>query len=287
MKPLPVTASLALLLVSAMTIQLTRRVMAAVAVSFACAFLCGCGTGTGSSGKASVSTQQSGSAQPAAFEVLVDDYGVSLPNLLYLSDNSAFWCLEAAQGRGALDPDFKSILRIDLPKSAYSILTGGDANFSLGSSTGNPRFPGSFLIFNRHSSTLKCIESGTISFSFGTGRESITITFDVEFSDPSSRLTPAPRYHLKGRMRSATACGAQTIATGDPGLQVLGEQCYDAKCSGCHALGAYNNRRGTASDLSERGGELPVSYPGADAVHRDLVIADCEMWPLRVMLNAW
>jgi mono/diheme cytochrome c family protein len=66
-----------------------------------------------------------------------------------------------------------------------------------------------------------------------------------------------------------------------------GKSVYEQSCSACHSLGEYDKSEVNASDLSMRGGELPLVYPGSVSQHRDIGLDDQSIQALRIFLNVW
>ena len=224
----------------------------------------------------------------AVGNIVADDYGITLPNFCYTTDNASFWSVQLAVATGETDPGFKTILRIDLPKSDASLALPSGRIFSLEAGGPYDRFPGTVTVFNGEWSTLKTVETGTLHFSApAQGQGTRTIIFDLGFADYDSAERPVPRYQLKGDFTTEGVPGAQRLTCGGTGDGRGGEALYRDKCSRCHSLGAYLSVGNSVSDLRLRGGELPFCFPGTVPEHQQINLDAASLWRLRVALNAW
>jgi len=238
------------------------RFLAAVALLAAA----GCGKEQAASQNNSLAVlpvPSSGKEVEAIANISADDYGLSLPNLCYTTDNSSFWSVQLAVATGETDPGFKTIIRIDLPKTGAPFVLPSDRTFSLEAGGPYDRFPGSVTVFNGQQSTLKTVETGTIYFSTPTsGQGSRTISFDLGFADYDSGARPVPRYQVRGDFASGGVPGAFRLSCTGTGDGDGGEEIYREKCSRCHSLGAYLTVANSVSDLGLIGGGVALPLPG-------------------------
>jgi hypothetical protein len=90
-------------------------------------------------------------------------------------------------------------MRIDIAKSNGSMPSIGGKTYSLEESAQHEKFPGSFIVLNGDKSSLKKVESGTITFTQdSTPSGDVNGTFDVMLTDYDSTISPTPHYHLMG-----------------------------------------------------------------------------------------
>ena len=115
------------------------------------------------------------------------------------TNNNAFWSVQAAIADTVSDPEFKTILRIDIPKSEDAPLPNlGGRTFAFEESALHDKFPGRVIVFNGKKSVLKKVESGTISFTpDSSAADHVNGSFDVVLIDYDVPTVPAPRYHLR------------------------------------------------------------------------------------------
>lgn len=221
------------------------------------------------------------------FDTAVDEYGLAKPTFLYSTDNPAFWSLQANKGATVNDPELRCVARIDIPKSGNQTMPNlGGKTYSIEACDHMDTFPGSFYLFNTHSSVKKKVEAGVISFKTGsTSTGYVSGSFDVVMTDYDSKLALPPQYHLKGSFGFALGTfGAATPTPSEAYLQ-QGRDTYELNCAGCHMLGEVDTSCGGGSDLSLRGGELALTYPGSIPEHRNLVLDRYAMENLRIFLN--
>jgi len=172
------------------------------------ALLAACGSGAGApeiNTPASTSAAASSNAgQQQAYvnylTVTLDEYGLVQPNFYYSTNNNSFWSIQADVAQNVWDPNFASVIRIDIPKAGDGELPGiGGKTYAIEDNPLYEKFPGSFLVFNGQRSTLKKVEQGTISFTPDTtAADKVNGAFDVVLVDHDSTTIPAPQYHLKG-----------------------------------------------------------------------------------------
>jgi hypothetical protein len=160
--------------------------------------------------------------------------------------------------------------------------------FSIEDNTLYEKFPGVFSVFNGHKSVYKKVEQGTISFTPGSESSGeVNGVFDVSITDYDSKITPPPQYRIKGvfsfQMDSYGAIAPLVTEVYPAG----GKVAYDKLCSGCHNLGEYDTVRKSASNLAQRGCELPLVYPGTFPEHQGISLDLQTMQNLRIFLNAW
>lgn len=135
------------------------------------------------------------------FVTTSDDYGLLTPTFYYSTDNEEFWSIQADIADDVFDQNFRSIMRIQIPKDNGNI-PEMNKTFDLEGSPQYEKFPGVFLIPNGQDSTLKKVEQGTISFEPDSiASEYVKGTFDVILTDYDSDLVPAPQYPIKGVFR--------------------------------------------------------------------------------------
>jgi hypothetical protein len=129
-----------------------------------------------------------------------DDYGLKKANFYYSTNNATFWSIQANIAANVDDINCVSVIRIDIPVSDSTPLP--DITGQTYSIEENPlyvTFPGTFMVFNGEKSTLKKVESGTISFtSDSTVDDIVKGSFDVIMTDYDSTTVPAPQYRLVG-----------------------------------------------------------------------------------------
>jgi hypothetical protein len=158
--------------------------------------------------------------------------------------------------------------------------------FSLEAGADHEQFPGSFYVFNGHKSVLKKVEQGVISFRFSSATD-VSGEYDVILTDYDSRIYPAPEYRLAGSFFYIVGSSGPAFPLPDEIIPLNGEITYDRSCSGCHRLGKYDVVSESASDLSMRGGELPLVYPGATTEHQSVELDLQAMHDIKIFLNAW
>ncbi len=129
-----------------------------------------------------------------------DDYGLKKPNFYYSTNNATFWSIQANIAANVDDINCVSVIRIDIPVSDTTPLPSiGGQTYSIEENALYVTFPGTFMVFNGEKSTLKKVESGTISFtSDSTVDDIVKGSFDVIMTDYDSTTVPAPQYHLVG-----------------------------------------------------------------------------------------
>ncbi|HTG01812.1 MAG TPA: hypothetical protein VK654_14620 [Nitrospirota bacterium] len=167
---------------------------------------CGGGGGGGApQGVASAATTTSQSASDTqhyanSWVVTLDEYGLQKPTFYYSTCNDAFWSIQANIAESVWDPNFKTIMRIDILRSETNGVPNiGGKSYSIEAQGLYEKFPGEFLVFNGQRSVLKKVESGTLSFSPASSLDGDIIgEFDVVLTDYDSPTTPAPQYHLQG-----------------------------------------------------------------------------------------
>ena len=94
--------------------------------------------------------------------------GLFKPNYYYSTNNNAYWSIQADVAENVWDPTFKTVIRIDIPKSDNGVMPSiGGKTFSIEDNPQYEKFPGTFLVFNGEKSTLKKVSQGTITFSPG------------------------------------------------------------------------------------------------------------------------
>lgn len=172
--------------------------------------LTACGGGGGSapaSPEQSTSTGATTTAQPAgetqeyanSWIMTQDDYGLLKPTFYYSTSNEAFWSIQANIAENVWDPNFRTIMRIDILKSGSSVPNIGGKTYSIENYGLYEKFPGDFLVFNGEKSVLKKVESGVISFTPASTLDGDIIgTFDVLLTDYDTDIVPALKYRLQG-----------------------------------------------------------------------------------------
>lgn len=247
--------------------------------------LSACGSGGGGGNGGSVTgVEQS----PINYlTVTSDDYGLMTPNFYYSTDNAAFWSIQANVANDVWDQNFQSIIRIDIPKAGNNVMPDINKTFSIEDNSQYAKFPGTFYVFNGHVAVYKKVEQGTISFSVdSTASNKITGAFDVIVTDYDSKIIPAPQYHLTGVLSFKIGTFGPANPLPAEVYPHQGKEAYDQRCSACHSLGTYDPIQKSASDLSQRGGELPMVYPGAVGEHQGISLDQQTMQYLRIFLNA-
>jgi len=178
--------------------------------------LTACGAGGGRAGTAAaggstattsaVSSSNPGKAEQSTiddFTVSYDEYGLITPNFFYATSTDSFWSIQADVAENPWDPNFKTVLRIDIQKPAGGNMpVVGGKTFAIEDNASYEKFPGFFLVFNGQQSTLRRVESGVISFSAdSTLSGDVDGSYDVVLTDYDSTISPTPHYRLKGTFR--------------------------------------------------------------------------------------
>jgi hypothetical protein len=245
---------------------------------------CGGGGGGSSSGTAAGVTE----THVNIFTVTDDGYGLVQPNFYYSTDNAAFWSIQANVANDIYDQNSQTVIRIDITKSDKGVTPSLNKTFSIEDNPLYEKFPGVFSVFNGHKSVYKKVEQGTISFTPDSGSSTVVNgVFDVSITDYDSKITPTPQYRIKGvfSFKMGTYGAATPLVTEI--YPASGKGAYDKLCSGCHSLGEYDPVRKSASNLGQRGCELPMVYPGTFPEHHGISIDLQTMQNLRIFLNAW
>jgi hypothetical protein len=247
--------------------------------------LTACGGGGGSN---SQSVSGASASHANVLKVTDDEYGLLNPNFYYSTDNAAFWSIQANVANNVNDQDFRTVIRIDIIKSDKGVMPALNKTFSIEDNPGYEKFPGVFSVFNGQKSVYNKVESGSISFTPDSDSSKIVHgAFDVSITDYDSKITPPPQYRVKGVFSfDMGTYGAAAPLVSDI-YPANGKTAYDKLCSTCHSLGEYAPALKSASDLAQRGGELPMVYPGTFPEHQQIVLDVQTMQDLRVFLNAW
>jgi hypothetical protein len=165
---------------------------------------CGGAQGTATDNSEQVATTAASSDRTQGYAnswiVTEDEYGLRKPNYYYSTSNDAFWSIQADIGVNVWDPDFRTIMRIDIPRPTDGSLPNiGGRSYAIEDNGLYEKFPGSFLVLNGEKSALKKVERGAITFSSAaTLNGAVSGTFDVILVDYDSATTDAPQYRLKG-----------------------------------------------------------------------------------------
>ncbi len=134
-----------------------------------------------------------------SFTVTYDEYGLTKPNFFYSTNNDSFWSIQADVAENVWDPNFKTVMRIDIAKTSGTMPDIGGKVFAIEDNTLYEKFPGAFIVLNGEKSTLKKVKSGTITFTQdSTLSGDVNGTFDVMLTDYDSTISPTPHYHLMG-----------------------------------------------------------------------------------------
>lgn len=224
------------------------------------------------------------SQQSNAFTIIRDDYKLQKPNFYYSSDNPAYWSIQADIAENVHDEQFKSVIRIDIPK-INGILPDLNKTFSIGESAAYETFPGFFYVFNGQKSVHKKVERGIISFAFNSSG-TVSGEYDVILTDYDSEIIPAPQYNIAGSFKFDVGTYGPATPLPDEVVPTLGRNSYDDFCAACHRLGEYDSVGSNVPDLSLRGGELPMVFPGALSQHSSFQLDDETIHALRIFLNA-
>ena len=162
----------------------------------------GAATASASTATSVTTTQTTTSQNPAHasyLSVTYDEYGLVQPNFYHSTNNAEFWSIQANVAVNEWDPEFKTVIRIDIPKTEAGAMPSiGGKIYAIEEGTSYEQFPGVFLVFNGQKSTLKKVGQGTISFAPNSTENEATGDFDVILTDNDSSLVPPPQYHLKG-----------------------------------------------------------------------------------------
>jgi hypothetical protein len=251
--------------------------------------LTACGGGGSSSDTASgVAAPVVAASHQNVLTITADDYGLLKPNFYYSTDNAAFWSIQANVATDVYDQDFRTVIRIDITKTYKGSMPALNKTFSIEDNPGCEKFPGVFSVFNGQKSVYNKVERGTISFTPDSDSSRVVHgVFDIIITDYDSKITPPPQYHVKGVFSfDMGTYGVATPLVTDI-YPAQGKEAYDKRCAACHSLGDYNSASKSASDLSQRGRELPLVYPGTVPEHQQLTLDVQTMQNLRVFLNAW
>ena len=195
-------------------IRLQQMLMTSVLVAvMSLGSLTACGSGGGQTGAtATVSNGSTASTNVVVpsdanrtqtttdnFAVTYDEYGLAKPNFFYSTNNDSFWSIQADIADNVWDPNFKTVMRIDIIKTNGTAPVIGGKTFSIEDSAQYEKFPGVFIVLNGENSALKKVESGTISFvQDSTLSGDINGAFDVILTDYDSTISPTPHYRLMG-----------------------------------------------------------------------------------------
>ena len=212
-------------------IHLQQMLMTAALV----ALLAACGSGGGGSQASSSSATSSASTGTSAavtasnvdqnlahtnyLTVTYDEYGLIQPNYYYSTNNNAYWSIQSNVAENVWDTNFKTVIRIDIPKSDSGIMPSiGGKTFAIEDNPQYEKFPGTFFVFNGERSTLKKVSQGTISFSPDSAATEAAGDFDVMLIDNDSTLVPPPQYHLKGIFNFKMGTGNQASPLSEAAL---------------------------------------------------------------------
>ncbi len=166
---------------------------------------------TGTSTAVTSSNANQNLAQTNYLTVTYDEYGLLKPNFYYSTSNDDFWSIQANVAGNDLDPNFKTVIRIDIPKTGNGVMPGiGGKTFTFGDDVHDEKFPGVFLVFNGEKSTLKKVSQGTITFSPDSTAMEVSGDFDVTLTDNDSTIVPPPQYRLKGIFNFTMGTGLPT-----------------------------------------------------------------------------
>lgn len=191
-------------------IRLQQMLQTAVLVAVLAIGTMACGSGGGGgapaqgapSGATTATTQPSTDTRQYAnsWVLTLDEYGLQNPTFYYSTSNESFWSIQANIAESVWDPNFKTIMRVDILKSAANGTPSiGGKTYAIEAGGMHEKFPGEFLVFNGQRSVLKKVESGTISFTPASTLDGeISGEFDVMLTDYDSPTSPPPHYHLKG-----------------------------------------------------------------------------------------
>ena len=244
---------------------------------------CGGGSGSNTPSATAVSTSHAN-----ILKVTDDEYGLLNPNFYYSTDNDTFWSIQANVANDVNDQNFRTVIRIDIMKSKEGGMPALNKTFSIEDNPRFEKFPGVFSVFNGQKSVYNKVESGTISFTpeSDSSRE-VHGSFDVVITDYDSKIVPPPKYRVKGvfSFDMGTYGAAAPLVTDI--YPANGKTAFDKLCSTCHSLGNYAPAVKSASDLAQRGVELPLVYPGTVPEHQQVMLDGQTMQDLRVFLNAW
>ena len=146
-----------------------------------------------------VSATSSESANVDYFDVTSDQYTLLKPDFYYSTNNASFWSIEAATAKDVWDVDWRTIARIDIPKTDGQAFPQLNTSYSIEANGPYPVFPGDFLVLNGAQSTYKKVEQGIIVFSPDSDAAAeVQGTFDVVLVDYDSAIVPAPQYRITG-----------------------------------------------------------------------------------------
>ena len=156
-----------------------------------------CGSGGGGGGTAA-GVNNSQVQEANALIVTTDEYGLLSPNFYYSVNNNALWSIQSNRATDIWDPNFLTIIRIDITKTD-GVMPAINKSFSIENGGKFEKFPGTFTVFNGQASVLKKVEQGTIVFSADSNPSGIVYgMFSVILTDYDSVVLPTPQYHLSG-----------------------------------------------------------------------------------------
>jgi hypothetical protein len=188
------------------TLQVSVTVTAVQSFTVTALLLCAlaflpvaCGSGGGGNGTAAAVNSNQGQADANYLAVTGDDYGLMSPNFYYSVNNNALWSIQSSIANDIWDPNFRSIIRIDIPKSNNGAIPAINKSFSIEDNGQYEKFPGTFSVFNGQASVLKKVEQGTIVFTADSNPSGIVSgVFDVILTDYDASLNSPPQYHISG-----------------------------------------------------------------------------------------
>jgi hypothetical protein len=190
------------------TLQETATVTAVQSFTVKALFLCAlavltvaCGSGGGGSGTAAGVNNNQGLVEVNYLTVTSDDYGLLTPNFYYSINNNAMWSIQSSLATDIGDPNFRSIIRIDIPKN-HGVMPAINKPFSIEDNGQFEKFPGTFSVFNGQASVLKKVEQGVIVFTANSNPSgAVAGMFNITLTDYDASLNSPPQYHIIGMFR--------------------------------------------------------------------------------------
>ena len=162
--------------------------------------LMACGNGGGGAGSTSgvVGTQI-----PADANYLTvtsnGGYGMLTPNFYYSVNNNVLWSIQSSIATDIWDPNFRSVIRIDIIKTGNGDMPAINKSFSIEDNGTYEKFPGTFTVFNGQASVAKQVEQGTIVFAANSDPSGIVSgSFTVTLTDYDTSMVAPPLYTISG-----------------------------------------------------------------------------------------
>lgn len=259
-------------------------VLCAICVHVVLSSCGGSGSGPVAQNSGAISPPPTESARNS-YALTEDTYGLQNATFMSATRNDACIVLRAAIATSMTDPNFTTVFRIDIPQPTQ---VSGPVSYAIGGDRATiPKFPGEFLVFNGHNSSLLNTASGTITFTtYGKNSgEVLAGNFAITVEDQNSAILPRPAYAIKGNFSFVLNTFGALIPAASP-VPASAAGYYDAKCASCHALGSFDPTTTGAPDLALKGGEVTARFTAAQPGHEDITLSASEIRDLMIFLNA-